>query len=110
VEAIIAEAAAAGPVSKRVVRARVKVGDLRQIVPDTLQFAYETLTKDTCADSSVLEIVRAPATGVCALCAWEGELQGPVIGFICAKCGAIEGKLTGGRELFLESIEVVDNE
>jgi hydrogenase nickel incorporation protein HypA/HybF len=80
-------------------------------VPEYLQAAYEALTKDTIAEQSVLEIREIPIVGQCAACGWEGELT-VGHGFECTACAAPIPELSSGRELFLEKVEIEqdDNE
>ena len=47
--AILAELDKLGPVPKKLLRVRVAVGGLRQVVPESLQFAYEAMTEKTAA-------------------------------------------------------------
>lgn len=86
---------------------RIAVGALHQIIPDTLIFAYTSLTQDTPAAGSRLVLRSVPVTARCKACGWEGALQVPV--FLCGACqsGAIE--LLTGMELQLESLEVKED-
>ena len=86
------------------IRARIVAGGLHQLVPDNLTFAYEVLTKDTPAAGSVLNIRHAPITAECRKCHWRGKIQGAL--FACGGCKAGDIEITGGRELYLDSIEV----
>ncbi|MDD5675380.1 MAG: hydrogenase maturation nickel metallochaperone HypA [Chitinivibrionales bacterium] len=88
----------------KLITTRVVIGKLRSIVPDYLQFAYENLSKDTLLQGSKLEVVSPPLKGTCLQCGWSGELKGSL--FECASCGSTRGKLDGGRELYLENLEI----
>ena len=88
----------------RLVRARIVAGGLHQLVPDNLTFAYEVLTKDTPAAGSVLNIRNAPITAECRQCHWRGKIRGAL--FACGRCKSGDIEITGGRELYLDSIEV----
>ena len=52
----------------KLIKATVMVGALRSVVPESLQFAYEVLTKDTIAEGSTLEILHTPGRGKCRAC------------------------------------------
>ena len=84
--------------------ARVAVGALHQIVPDTLVFAYESLVKDTPAAGSRLVLRAVPVTARCTDCGWQGELDLPI--FLCGACQSGQIELITGRELHLESLEI----
>lgn len=59
----------------KIVKVRVAVGALRQVVPESLTFAYETLSENTRAAGSTLEIVDIPVTARCRKCGWEGKIE-----------------------------------
>jgi hydrogenase nickel incorporation protein HypA/HybF len=104
VEKVLAEAARLEPPALRVCKTGVACGSLRQIVPDYLQTAYEALTKGTIAEGSVLEIREILAAGRCGACGWQGALANNV--FACPACAAPIADLSAGQELYLETIEL----
>ncbi|NOY80651.1 MAG: hydrogenase maturation nickel metallochaperone HypA [Kiritimatiellaeota bacterium] len=89
-------------------RARVAVGRLRQIVPENLRFAFEVLTRDTPAEGASLELREIPVTATCGGCGWHGEVEPNR--FVCPECGGTNLEAHTGRELFLESLEIEDDE
>jgi hydrogenase nickel incorporation protein HypA/HybF len=107
VDAVVEEMGKLDP-APRLVKTRVVVGALRQVVPDYLTFAYETLTKGTPAEGSALEIVPSPAGVKCRKCTWSGEMQR--VGFQCGACGSLDVEVTGGADLYLDSLEVETDE
>jgi len=108
VDMVVAEMKKLGPGPTRLVKAKVVVGKLRNIVPEFLQQAYEVLTRETPAEGSVIEVVVAPLTGKCEECGWSGSMTAD--SFRCAGCGSFRAELTGGKELYLEHIEVEQDE
>jgi len=102
VQSVLAELKKVQPA--RLVRARIVAGHLHQIVPDSLAQAYKILTKETPAAGSRLSIRRAPVMAECHQCHWCGKIKGAM--FTCGKCNAGDIEVTGGRELYLDSIEV----
>ena len=102
VQAVLAELKKVQP--SRLVRARIVAGHLHQIVPASLTFAYKVLTKEAPAAGSRLSIRRVPITAECRQCHWRGKIKGAL--FICGKCKAGDLEITGGKELYLDSIEV----
>ncbi len=89
---------------KRLCKVRVVVGRLHQIVPDYLATAYDVLTRDTVAAGSEIEVISKPVSALCRSCGWQGELDLPL--FRCGPCGSFDLQLEGGKELYLEHIEV----
>ena len=97
----IVERHAAG---RRVTRVDVKVGHLRQVVPDALDFAFELITKDTALEGAVLTIEEVPAIVRCHACAAETELE--EFPAHCGECGALDVELSGGDELLVDCLEI----
>ncbi len=89
----------------RVVRTTVVAGRLRQIVPELLQDIYRLLVRGTSLDGSILDVRVAPVTIRCCRCACQEALGSPTV-FRCPHCRSGDVELVGGRELFLESVEV----
>jgi hydrogenase nickel incorporation protein HypA/HybF len=89
----------------RLKRVRVVAGQLHQLVPDSLTFAYELLTRDTPAAGSQLDLRMPPLLAQCPGCGWNGAIEPPV--FLCEACGA-GVEITGGDELFVEALEIDD--
>ena len=57
-------------------RVEVKVGHLRQVVPDSLAFAFALVAEGTVAEGAELVMEEVPAAGVCRACGAESELPG----------------------------------
>lgn len=100
------ELARVQPPPAKVACARLVVGELHQIVESLLRDAYASLTAGGLAAGSTLEIQSAPVVGACSACGWRGELRVPW--FRCGRCESPELDIVGGRELYLESIEIVE--
>jgi hydrogenase nickel incorporation protein HypA/HybF len=88
---------------RRVVTVRVRIGHLRQVVPDTMSFCWEMLTTSTVLEGAALQIEHVPATVACDACNAITELDVPVL--ICGGCGSRLVTLRSGDELTLESLE-----
>lgn len=108
VDAVVDEMRKIGPGPVRLLKTRVVVGDLRQVVPEFLEQAYKILTKDTIAENSALEIERLPVSGRCEDCGWCGEM--PMGKFGCQACGSARAEIVGGRELYLDNLEIEEEE
>jgi hydrogenase nickel incorporation protein HypA/HybF len=92
------------PPPRRVRRVRVVAGALHQILPEYLAFAYELLVQHTPAAGSRLDLEIRPVTARCAACGWEGEIEPPF--FVCGRCAQLNPEMTGGREFYLDGLEV----
>ncbi|HTA14435.1 MAG TPA: hydrogenase maturation nickel metallochaperone HypA, partial [Solirubrobacteraceae bacterium] len=61
----IADVAARHADGRRVVRVEVRVGHLRQVVPDSLDFAFGLVTQGTALHGAELAITQVGAAGRC---------------------------------------------
>ncbi|MGH2967826.1 MAG: hydrogenase maturation nickel metallochaperone HypA [Solirubrobacteraceae bacterium] len=89
---------------RRVSRVTLRVGHLRQVVPDSLDFYWGIVTRDTVCEGSALEQRIVPARLACGACEREWEIELPA--FRCPTCGGAEVTVAAGDELEVESIEV----
>ena len=82
---------------------RIKVGALTDIVPESVQFYLDSLTPGTLAEKVRLETILVPVGATCPRCQHffvVGDYD-----LTCPQCGGM-GKITQGRELQVESLEV----
>jgi hydrogenase nickel incorporation protein HypA/HybF len=103
--AATAERHAAG---RRVLSVDVRVGHLRQVVVDSLHFAFGIVTRETVLDGARLVVEVVPARLCCTECAHEWEVAMPA--FRCPECLAADVTVLSGEELEVESIEVEQEE
>jgi len=88
---------------RAVERVRVRIGRLRQIVPEALAFAFDALTKGTLAEGAALVWEEVPTRVRCRKC--ETVFQPEEDWFwSCPSCGAAGGEVLEGEELILESV------
>ena len=99
------ERARLGDVS--VVAARLKIGDLSDINPDSLLFGYQCLISDTPLAKCELSIERIPAIGKCRQCSAENRFDDFV--FICPNCGGSSIDLMSGQEIEIAWINIADD-
>jgi hydrogenase nickel incorporation protein HypA/HybF len=90
----------------RLNRVRLTVGELTDIVPDSLQFALECLTPGTFAEGAVLEIRETPGRSVCMECGTE--FTHDKFDRVCPApgCGSFMTKVIAGNELTTDDIDV----
>ena len=86
----------------------LRVGRLRQVVPDTLEFYFELLARGTVCEGARLEQEIVPVRLRCGPCGREWEIDAPA--FRCPACGGGEVAVAGGDEFTVESIEVEEAE
>ncbi|MEG2857401.1 MAG: hydrogenase maturation nickel metallochaperone HypA, partial [Clostridia bacterium] len=83
-------------------------GDLAGYVPDTVKLYFDEISKGTMCEGGELVLRRVAAKLRCPKC---GELFSRVLfSFACPKCGTDGEPSEIGREFYVESIEVEQNE
>lgn len=87
----------------RVTRVHLKIGNLRQIVPEMFQFAFDTAKKGTIAESASLGMTFVPAKAVCRTCGREFIVDDNF--FICEGCSGIDVDVIEGKELLIDTME-----
>ena len=95
-----AEEAGAGEIGK----IHLVIGEMTGVVARSVQFYFDFLSKDTPAEGAVLNFEVIPTTARCRDCAKEFELG--EFDWTCPHCQGNNIEITGGKELFVESIEV----
>jgi hydrogenase nickel incorporation protein HypA/HybF len=113
---------------RRVTLIQLRLGELRQVVPDSLAFYFEHVARGTLCEGAILEYEAIPATLGCAQCGANWALaatlgsgsatwgQAPPGGarpqvaavprFRCPDCGGADVGVQSGDEFEIESIEV----
>ncbi len=92
----------------RVTAVRVRVGRMRQVVPDSLQFCFEMVARESVCEGARLDLDVVPAVLRCAGCEHEWEIDSPP--FWCPQCTGGEVVAVRGEELIVESIEIEQKE
>src|ERR1700749_4807128 len=87
---------------RRVTVVSLRVGALRQVVPDTLDFYFEFVARDTVCEGARLEQELIPARVRCDPCGREWDIDMPI--FRCPGCGGAAG-VVSGNEFEVESID-----
>jgi hydrogenase nickel incorporation protein HypA/HybF len=106
---------------RRVAQVSVQVGALRQVVPDSLEFYFEIVARDTGCHGARLEVEPIAAWLRCPTCGHEWdpapppepghEALAPVLpAFRCPACERADTEVVRGGELEVESIEVTEEE
>ncbi len=99
---VVADHAGGRPVE----RVEVRVGALRQVVPDSLSFCFAAVARGTVAEGAELRIEQVPVRISCSRCGGDAELE--AFPLTCPACGAADVQVTAGEEFLVESLEVLD--
>jgi hydrogenase nickel incorporation protein HypA/HybF len=83
----------------------VRIGRLRQVLPEALHFAFDALTPGTLAEGATLTWEEVPPRIRCQHC---GIIFMPaeVWFWTCPDCGTSGGEVIEGEELVLESVRL----
>jgi hydrogenase nickel incorporation protein HypA/HybF len=100
---------------------QVRLGALRQVVPDSRSFYFDIVSRGTIVEGARLDLEIVPALLRCGDCdvewdpapspvATHGEVMGdalpPLPTFRCPRCGQGSADVLAGGELEVESIEI----
>jgi hydrogenase nickel incorporation protein HypA/HybF len=91
---------------RRVSTVEVKIGRLRQVVPDALAFAFELAAEGTEVEGAELVVEHVTARVACRDCGAERELT--AWPFACPSCRSVHVEVVGGDELLVESLELIE--
>ena len=92
----------------RVTAVNLKIGKLAAVVPESLRFCFDVVVKDTRLTGAKLVIEEVPVVARCKDCNAQWTIDEPV--FTCKTCQSGSLEILSGRELDIESIEVVEEE
>jgi hydrogenase nickel incorporation protein HypA/HybF len=86
----------------------VRAGRLRQVVPQSLQFYFEIVARDTVCEHATLAMTEVPVGLSCSACARQWAPDIPA--FRCTACGSADVEVRSGDELEVEFIELEEME
>ena len=85
----------------------LRIGQLRQVVPETLRDCWELVSADTQLDGAALEVEQVPASIVCKACGVTSVL-GDLPLFICPACDGVDLDVVSGEEFLITAIDLVE--
>ena len=88
----------------KVLKVAIKLGALHEIVPDALQFGFDTMTMNTALAGAQLEIERIPIKGRCRKCGHEIVIEEYI--FICPDCYSGDIEMTQGDAPEITHLEI----
>lgn len=90
--------------AKKVLEIRLVVGELTGLVPECIQSYFDIISKETKVFGAKLKIEKRPVNIKCNDCGFESLMD--LSRNNCTSCGSSNLKLIGGREYYIESMEV----
>jgi hydrogenase nickel incorporation protein HypA/HybF len=92
---------------RQVAAVHVRIGELRQVVPDTLAFCWSMVTADTELADCELDVERVAAVLHCAGCGQQHEMAGR-LSFACPACGGTDVSVVAGEEFLVTAVDLGD--
>lgn len=99
--------------SSKVLEVHLKVGKLRVLSIDQLEFSYEILSKGTALEGSILQVEETPGYARCTNCNYTEKLEIDDLSFhfslpqiTCPQCG-VNLILEGGDECLITRVRMV---
>jgi len=90
--------------AKRILKIRMKAGELSGIIPSYLEKCFEQVSAGTIAEGAELVLETVPASVRCEDCGFEGPPDRRIFG--CSKCGSLRVKVVSGKDYIIEDLEV----
>jgi hydrogenase nickel incorporation protein HypA/HybF len=89
---------------RRIVSIKLKIGELTGYAPEAVEHNFGQLSAGTIAEGAALVIERVPLRCHCKACG--SVYRAARDDFSCPACRVADFEITGGREMFIESMEV----
>ncbi len=93
---------------RRVSTVSLRVGCLRQVIPDSLDFYFEFVARGTVCEGARLEQEVVDARLGCGDCGHEWSIDIPA--FRCPECEAGNASVISGNEFEVQTIDVEETE
>jgi hydrogenase nickel incorporation protein HypA/HybF len=88
----------------RVTEIRLVIGEMREVIPEAMEFAFEALSPHTLSEHAQLTMITVKPRSLCAQCGKEFEHDRFHRG--CPACDSLATELLAGKELYIDTIEV----
>ncbi len=93
---------------RRVEVVSLRVGRMRQVVPDSLVFYFEIVARGTGCEGAALELTEIETELRCSDCGHDWAPEIPA--FRCPACGSADVAIAAGEELEVDFIEIEQQE
>jgi hydrogenase nickel incorporation protein HypA/HybF len=90
--------------ASKVLRIYLVIGDLSGLIEEAVDFYFSFLRKDTIAENASIFYMHTPAQVRCRNC--DTVYSPENLDFHCPNCREQKIDIVGGRELYIESMEV----
>ena len=90
--------------ARRVSEIRLVIGEMREVLPDAMEFAFEALVPDTLCEGAALKMTVLKPRSRCLQC--NQEYEHDRFHWMCPSCESLATELLVGRELYIDAIEV----
>ncbi|MCX7911764.1 MAG: hydrogenase maturation nickel metallochaperone HypA [Dehalococcoidales bacterium] len=90
--------------ASKVRRIHLVVGELTGVVEEAVEFYFSFLSRNTVASEAGLSFTRIPIRLLCRACG--AEFSPEKSDYRCPNCKEQQVDIIGGRELYIESMEV----
>ena len=101
-DAVNSSAAQAG--ATRVLKVSLSIGEMTEIIEDSMRFAFEALGEGTLSEGAELDLTFVKPHSLCLECG--SDFDHDRFHMTCPRCGSYELSLQRGREMQIDSIEV----
>jgi hydrogenase nickel incorporation protein HypA/HybF len=85
---------------------KLRIGELAGVVPESLEFCFAALTRDTALRDASLLIERVPLIIECKSCGAQSPIE--VGAFVCPSCHSFDVQILSGTDLRVVEIEFGD--
>ncbi|MDR2673226.1 MAG: hydrogenase maturation nickel metallochaperone HypA [Coriobacteriales bacterium] len=85
---------------------RLTIGEMAEVVPEAMEFAFEALSPGTLSEGAELTMTTVRPRSRCAAC--DAEFEHDRYHWSCPNCDSLATELLAGKELYIESIEIED--
>ncbi|MFC4945131.1 hydrogenase maturation nickel metallochaperone HypA [Pseudonocardia sp. GCM10023141] len=91
---------------RHVATVHIRIGQLRQIVPDTLLYCWSMMNSDTPLAGTELQVESIPGALRCATCHTTQTLDAPVL--ICNSCSGRDVEIISGEEFLITTLDLAE--
>jgi hydrogenase nickel incorporation protein HypA/HybF len=91
---------------RAVTAVHLQIGQLRQIVPDTLQYCWGLTAADTPLAGSALVVESIPGQLHCNSCDTMQTLDAPVM--VCSSCSGQNVRIVAGEEFLITTLDLAE--
>ena len=90
--------------ARKVLRIYLVIGELSGVVEEAVDFYFKFLSRGTIAENASIFYMHMPAEVRCRNCSTVYNPEN--LDFHCPECNEQQVEIIGGRELFIENLEV----